>query len=85
MASISISTPIICKIVYYYAYNILFLHIIKLLFNYESGNPKYILMFAGIGCCALAVMALVIVICVKKSRAAHLQGMYISSHLCIEQ
>ena len=56
----------------------LFLHIIKLLFDDESGNPKYILMFAGIGFCALAVIALVIVICVKKWRAAHLQGMNIN-------
>ena len=61
-----------------------FLRIVKFLCNYELGNPKYILMFAGIGSGALVVISLVIVACVKKSRSTSLQGEYISLHPCVE-
>ena len=56
-----------------------FLRIVKFLCNYELGNTKYILMFAGIGCGTIAVIVLVIVVCVKKSRSAPLKGKYIST------
>ena len=64
--------------------NILFLRIIEFSYDHELGNPKYILMFAGIGSGALVVISLVIVACVKKSRSAPLQGEYISLHPCVE-
>ena len=57
----------------------------KFLYNYELGNPMYILMFAGIGCAALAAIALVIVACVKKSRSPPLNAKYISRYPYIEK
>ena len=57
----------------------------KFLYNYELGNPMYILMFAGIGCAALAAIALVIVACVKKSRSPPLSAKYISMYPYIEE
>ena len=67
-----------------FIHNILFPRIIKLLSAFELGNTKYILMFAGIGCGAFAVIVLVVVACVKKSRSATFKGKYISTQSCME-
>ena len=45
----------------------------------------YILMFAGIGCAALAAIALVVVACVKNSRSPPLNSKYISRYPYVKE